>query len=384
MVQHPSFLKSDFFTNRQTLLLRVACVFWIIIKIACYKVWLIDDRLYPVVPALDFLDALPPVVHTLTYYATLLGLVLLIIFPRKKTIVIGVILLVCFSCLQDVIRLQPWEYQFVFVLIVYAININNNGQFYRALLFILISTYFFGGLHKFNGGFLSTTWDRMILKDIVGLTPEFIKIARLHYMGLVIPVIEIACGLGLLFFKNKKPVVLLALGMHLVIIMMLICRGVGFLSDVLPWNIAMMLYLVILFYKNSISNVVPLLWQHKNKVAVVCWGILPFFSFVGLWDTYLSSSLYAGKTKRVIVCIENAEAVPQLSPYFSKSDKAAFCNGQAKLALHFWALNELRVVPYPEMWYYKKFIRKWNIMYPNTHPTFTLYYYPNHRLILPD
>lgn len=62
--------------------IRITCLFWLVAKIICWRLWL-SDRLFPLVPPFDFLVA-PEYVHQGLFILSLAGLLLLLIFPIKK------------------------------------------------------------------------------------------------------------------------------------------------------------------------------------------------------------------------------------------------------------------------------------------------------------
>lgn len=87
-------------------------------KLYSYKIWLHNGRHYPVIPAFDFLDTIPPVVFTVLFFTSLLAIALLFIYPRNIAIAAVVVVTIVLSCLQDVVSWQPWEYQFLFIICI--------------------------------------------------------------------------------------------------------------------------------------------------------------------------------------------------------------------------------------------------------------------------
>ena len=76
------------------------------------------------------------------------------------------------------------------------------SKFLNCVSFLIISTYFFSGLHKLNGGFLYTVWEKMILIKFLDFNPIEIQNIFVHYSGLTLPIFEILAALGLLFAKK--------------------------------------------------------------------------------------------------------------------------------------------------------------------------------------
>ena len=88
----------------------------------------------------------------------------------------------------------------------------------------------------------------MILIRFCGFEANQIQNIVVHYAGLALPIFEILAALGLLFSKSKKLFALLLIGMHIFILIFLSPLGINYNSIVWPWNVLMILYLIILFY----------------------------------------------------------------------------------------------------------------------------------------
>jgi len=369
--------------SKQKLLIRLTCFFWLVIKIAGYKIWVTEGRLYPVVPPFEFLDTMPPLLHTIVYILSLTGLIVLFIFPQKRIIAISTLILIVFSCSLDVLRWQPWEYQFLFFLLIFIVNHNNPKLFYNAIVFILASTYIYSGLHKINGGFLHNIWEHVLLSKLFMVSGNNIRYFKLHYIGLAIPAIEIAAGLGLLFIKKKLLPTIALITMHVFILILMIRLHVNFLSIIPQWNIAMIFFLGCYYYRDNFQFSFPSLFRGTNKLVFLCWGILPALSFTGHWDKFLSSSMYSGTMKYMAVCVKNTSPAPQLKPYFAAKNSHNICNGAARINVYGWALKDTGVLPYPEYWYYKRFKTSFKKLYPGINADFIVYKYPfKERVIL--
>ncbi|MEL1244614.1 hypothetical protein AAEO56_10105 [Flavobacterium sp. DGU11] len=361
---------------KQYTLLRITCFFWLIAKLLSMKAWM-ADRLYPVVPVFEFTDTVSPALHSILFYISCVCMAVLFVFPKRNDIPVFLLIAEITSCLLDVTRWQPWEYQYIFTLLLFVFSRDNPKRLYSGFIFLFASIYIFSGLHKLNGGFLYTIWESMILRRFLSVSTTTITDLKLHYAGLLLPLIEIVCGLALLLFKNKKWPALVLIGMHSFILVFIGPFGINYNIVVWPWNAAMILLLYTLFinqmsYNFSFGEMV----KGCNGAIVVFWGILPIFSFTGQWDQYLSSSLYSGSLLNMDVCVADKNKVPQLNSYFSTKDKYCICNGDARIVLQDWAFKEMRVPPYPEEWYYKRFKKQWEKKYGTNNARFILYAYP--------
>lgn len=361
--------------NQHNAFLKIICFFWLIAKIISMKAWL-SERLMPVVPAFEFTESFPAWVHSFLFYASLSAIIAVFIFPKKKILLITLFIIEICTCLLDVIRWQPWEYQYLFMLLVFIIHRQRPQQLITALLFIMASVYIFSGIHKFNGGFLYTVWEQMILKRFFGLSSVFIKESNLHYVGLLLPVYEAAMGFGLLLLKNKKWPALLLIAMHLFILVLLSPFGLNYNIVVWPWNAAMILLLYWLYVKNDFKLSFRPLWQGYNKGILLFWGLLPILSFFGYWGKFMSSGVYSGTTLNVAICVPDKKEIKALEPYFSKLDQHNLCGGKNYLSVQNWCLAEIKLPPYPEPWYYSRLKKKLAQKYPYTNVDFVLYCYP--------
>lgn len=251
---------------------------------------------------------------------------------------------------------------------------------YNALGIILASTYIFSGLHKLNGGFLYSIWEQMILKKFFGF--KISKNIIMHYSGLLLPIIEITAGV-LLFSKFRRYAGIVLIGMHLTILALLGPSGNNYNIIVWPWNLAMILFTYVIFIQINTNTSFTL---NRNdlysKVVILFWIILPVLSFADLWEQYFSSSLYSGKSKNMAICVSGNNKYEILDIYTSKNDKHKLCNGNKLLSVHDWAIKELKVPPYPEEWYYRKLLLRFEDIYPEADAAFSMYSYPYEKNII--
>lgn len=368
--------------DNQSLLIRITCLFWITTKLFSYRVWFADGRLYPVVPPFEFLDTLPPIVHSASFFLSLAGLALLFIFPRKVWLMAALLAVILFSCLLDVVRWQPWEYQCLFFLIIFIINRNKPAALFSAIIFVMGCIYIYSGIHKFNGGYLFVVWEHLILRRIIGLSKADIAHWNLHYVGLIMPVIETLAGVLLLTVKNKKIPFYLLMAMHVLLLFMLGAAGISKNRIVLPWNVFMMLILALYYYRGSQGFSLQLVLRGPNLAILLFWGILPSLHLAGYWDKKLSASMYSGTMKYMDVCVKNPEALPEFKKVFTDQNPFKTCNdGEARLPLSYLSSKEFHLLPYPEYWYYRRLKKKWKKMYPQAEMEFRVYQYPYKKVV---
>jgi hypothetical protein len=339
--------------DKYRMLLKITCLFWLLTKLLCWRIWT-ANRLLPTAPVFEFFNDMPVVIHTILF--TLSILLLLLLFFRNNNYLIAILLLVeIFSGLLDQNRITPWEYMYVFILFVYLININNPEMIPASIGLILFSTYLYASLCKFNQSYLHLVWDDAILRHFLKIPASFIAQRWVHYSGyLVTGIFELLPGIGLLFAKTQLRSSLMLIVMHLFIL--LIFNPFGFIGYRIlwPWNISMILLLYYVFvHKNERIRVLPPVTTGWNKLVLICWIILPAFSLWGYWDKNLSSNLFSANVPKMIICITDTTKCKPLQRFCSNRDVPNTCHGLAKIDIQAWAITETGVFAYPEIRTYK-------------------------------
>lgn len=360
--------------SKEVVLIKITCLSWAIAKGISYKLWL-SDRLFPVIPPFDFTPNLPNPVHLGLFLGSLLGLFCVFVFTEKKHFIVLVLLTEMASCFLDQMRWQPWEYQYLLVFVFYLFYIKNTNHFLGLITFLMGVTYIYSGLHKFNGGFLYSIWEQMILKRFFNFPDAILSQTWIHYSGLLLAVIETTIGFGLLFLKKKRFAAYFAIMMHLIILLILVGRNQNVV--VWPWNLTMLMYVFKLFLGEKTFQISLQFFKNKlNLVVFFVIGFLPFLCFFGLWDNYLSFNLYSGNVKQLLICVEGIDKYPELKPYVSKYKTNLYCNGLEPIDANKWAYKEMNVPLYPEERTFRKFKKIWMATFPNSESTFISYGYP--------
>ena len=343
-------------TNKRSpslsLMIRLLSICWLATKLLCYKLWL-SNRLFPLVPVHDSLLNIPPAIHLILFMATLAALAALAALPSKKWIVVVLIVTEIASCLLDENRWQPWEYQFTFMMMAYAL-FTDERRIKTSWQVIFIGVYFFSGLNKLNPGFIMQVWHSRIMNQWLGIT---LHNAWAYRLGYILPLFEMAGALALLFTQTRKIGVIMLGTMHLFILTMLGPLGLHFLNVIWPWNVVMLCLLIGLFYKDSFSFGQLKFRQIFTWIVVACWWVLPWLHLVGLWDSYFSSSLYSGKTQYLYVCTSNVKTKELLKENFIHTTNSQPCD--SLLSVFRWSMRELNTSPNPELRVYKKIVARW-------------------------
>jgi hypothetical protein len=358
--------------------LQITCLFWMVTKMIGWRLWT-TERLLPLAPPFDFLTA-PDAVHWILLAASFVLMLLLMLKPATKILLIALFISELLSCLFDQSRWQPWEYQFVFTLLVYIINYNQPKKIIAGLAFLMVSTYAYSGLGKFNQSFLILFWDNLFLRQYLKLSPAFIHQSYIYYGGYLLAMIEMLFGIGLLFRSIQKLSAWLIIAMHIFIVILVGPFGLKYNIVVWPWNILMILQLYFVFiYTDEAAVNIKLLWKGWNKMILIFWGLLPALNHTaGWWDNFLSSRLFAGNQPQMMFCIKDSSEIKQLQPYIYKNNSVTICDSNAVMVnLQMWAMKEMKSPPYTEERVYKKIAKKWISEHPGTSTKAILYYYIN-------
>jgi hypothetical protein len=168
-------------------------------------------------------------------------------------------------------------------------------------------------------------------------------------VGLLVPFIEIAIGVGLLVDKLRAWAIIGAFSMCAFVLICIGPFGHSWNEIVWPWNIALFFLVCILFsQKESIS--IRTIFTHirgwLGTFVIILFGIMPVFYFVNVWDAYPSWSLYSGTPNEATFYLN--ESVIKSLPLKVQTLVVRDETGQNTLEALDWSYSELKVPPYPE------------------------------------
>jgi uncharacterized membrane protein YphA (DoxX/SURF4 family) len=329
----------------------------------------VSSRSFPTMPVWAQLPALPFPLDYVLFAALIVLLGVTALSPRPRWPLAATVLLAVVLGVLDQCRWQPWFYQDLFMLGALAVyywrrdvEAAPNAELDRRSVapdasdtsraalnscrLVVISVYFWSGLHKINRSFVRETFP-WFLRGI-----SFFPSAALPYvswLGYAVPLMEIGTGVGLLITRWRRPAIVAAILTHTFILVALGPLGRNDNQVVWVWNLAMIPLVVLLFRARPGPFAREILspahgWYHA--VVLVLFAILPPLSFVYLWDSYLSFALYSAniKTARVYVSdgIRN-DLSPAVAAYVRKADE-----GRNELDFMAWSGRELKVPLYPQ------------------------------------
>ena len=319
-----------------------------------WKLW-VSSRLFPLCPIADFLPALPFPIDVIWFGLLFVLLLAIAIIPKARKFVFTFLVLAGLLSLWDQMRWQPWFYQYFLMLAALAFyglkdsKPENHQSALNACRAIIAFTYIWSGLQKLNANFVKETWPAMA-GPFLRFLPEFAKKVPPAAL-LAIPILEVLIGAGLITRKYRNAAAALAIATHTFILVILISSREN--TVVWPWNVAMIFFVLILFWQDEETIPRSILIPQKALHAVILLliGLLPAFSLADLWDSYLSAALYSGNTDQAIILVSHAEMehLPQsLHPYAREGSYWFF------LDPNMWAYGELNVPVYPEPRVYRR------------------------------
>ena len=316
------------------------------------KLWL-SSRLYPLTPLLSFIRPFPSPLDFVVFFALIASLIAICIKPRRA-ILIAAFVLIGLLALQDQSRWQPWFYQYLLMFAAIALaGVKHPAAALNTCCLIVAATYIWSGLSKMNPVFMDTTFP-WLLQPFLGSAPASVQNFALHLAWLA-PFIEVGAGAGLLTRRFRSLAVFTAIAMHLFILAAIGPLGRGVNQVVWPWNLAMVAFLLVLFFRRSDQLAArDIIWGRAfafQKIVLVLFGLLPALSAFNLWDHYLSSALYSGNITSGALYLNDAvfDRLPdEIQDYVTEEGP-----NLNKLDISDWSYGELNVPPYPELRIFK-------------------------------
>jgi hypothetical protein len=310
-----------------------------------WRLWM-TERLFPLVPIASWLPKIRFPFDIIWFTLLLALLVVIALRAQARNAILAFVVTAVTLGLWDQMRWQPWFYQEIVMLAAISscwwgrrhdpINALNGCRL------IVVFTYLWSGLQKFNAAFVRETWPDFTANWVRHL-PDAIK-ASPPWLALIVPLIEVVIALGLISTRHRNLAVWLAVTTHSIVLLFLVSSAENIV--VWPWNVAMAWWVVILFGKAGQISAVEILVPKDpvRGLLLLLFGVLPLLSFFGLWDSYLSSALYSGNTEQAVILVSPADVsrFPALTPYIWQKTPPFF------LDINRWSYGELNVPVYPE------------------------------------
>lgn len=322
-----------------------------------HRLWL-GFRFYPFTPIWRGLKPPPyPFDHVLVGGLFVCLMAVLLGF-RPWISAIGAILFIAVLCAQDQSRMQPWVYQYMFMLGgLGAVERRDPtpvavSRFLNTCRLIIASVYFWSGLQKMNPGFSGDVFPWMV-EPLARVFPSRAS-SLIQSGGLWAACFEAAIGASLLFRRTRRIAVICAVAMHALVLFSIGPLNHNSNSVIWSWNVVMVLLDLILFGLPDEFSVRDMLSPRQGIVhgsVLILVTAAPALSFFGLWDNYMSWALYAGNKTSAQVYLSDAvyEKLPKaVQEYVDEDD-----SGVNTLSIAAWSFDELNVPAYPEARVYR-------------------------------
>lgn len=305
-----------------------------------FPLWM-NDRSFPLLPIFDFFITGGLVHFLLLSMVFVTGLLSLFDFKFSTHSLFLFLFLILVLCLQDHNRWQPWVYIFSVLLAFvfsYRCKMITEKTLFKVFRVAFIGIYFWSGIHKVNAGFITNTLPELFVPDLGALSYS-------------IPLVEAFLGVGLIFISTRKISVLLLLSMHSLILYEVLFGFFTFNTVIVPWNLAMMILLVFLFWNKD-----PIQFFSNPSIsksfAIFIFLILPATNFFNMWPGYQSFNLFSGKTAKAHLYVDEDFKTNFNSNSLSKFDD------ENRITVHSYSYSELNVPFYSEKEVYLQLFNK--------------------------
>ena len=202
-------------------LLQITLLMYLLYKAISVSLWINIDRQFPLVPILSIPDDLLQNIDLVVNSLSIIFILLIALFPRRKIILLLFIIIEIFSLALDQMRWQPLPFQVIILFIAVYFSPKRSVTFLYA---ILVATYFYSGLHKLNPGFNNVIWSKTLLIDWLSIPAEIAHYKWVKLCGYGLAMAELLLGLGLLTSLRKYAQIGLIL-MHFFLIVFLMNTG---------------------------------------------------------------------------------------------------------------------------------------------------------------
>lgn len=314
--------------------------------LASIPLWL-TERDYPLLPVITELPALPDPWDKVFLGMLLLSLVLAFRFFRSATVVFLAGAL--FSFLTDQNRGQPWVYMYWIMLLL---AIQPAPAALASCRVALSGVYVWSGIQKFNAAF-----QEVVVPWFVSPASDWLPSACLPALrGLLAtaPFVEIFIGLGLWIPFLRRPAIVAAFLIHLSALLFLGPLGHNYNFAVWPWNVAMLVLVLVLFPATARpSTVLHLRRAWCALTLIILFWLLPILSYSGRWPSYFSFALYSANLARAEIYLDDSFRVrlPESMQRFVQSfagDPHPRIQGPYRFDQQSWAMAVLGGAPWPE------------------------------------
>lgn len=312
-----------------------------------YPLWL-NERAFPLIPIDPRLPSLPVPYDRGMLFLLVAFLTTTILVPSGM-VALGIVAIVALLWAQDQNRIHPWAY--FFILIFGALSDlwlkprreHTPGNTVTLLQFIVTMIYAWTGLQKFRVAYFTEIVPTLL--SSYKTFPSWITTPLLY----ATPFIEVALAVALLLNTTRRFAVVGLVLLHGGIIAMASPLGRNENYSIVPWNLTMMCVVVILFWRSTttLRAIVLPRWTRTRIIFFQLCVVLPLLGYFGLWNLYLSFSVYSGASARGHAFLQE-RALSHL-PAVIRSVATPSEGGLYDLAFDRWGTATLLSPPSPQI-----------------------------------
>jgi len=307
------------------------------------RIWF-SERLFPMIPVFDELLIPSFSIDVILISVFVLSFLTFVFKPTWK-FGLPVVTIYIFWVLLDQNRIQPFYFEMIFMVMALTQFDKNPKVVKQCILLILVGTYFWSGMHKWNDFFFEK-WANGLSKRIP-FVPEWMRLLFTY----AVPFLEASFGILLIFPKTRKAGIWLIAIMHAIILTTFIKGGYGYI--VFPMTFFNVFVLFYLFYKSSFSPKELFTIKHPKSISLGLIAIVfPFLNFIGFYDHILAFSYFSGKPKYCKIYFNNPKDIEALPEHIRLNVKHELQDYY--IDLNDWSGRTIGVIVYPEIRVYKK------------------------------
>jgi hypothetical protein len=309
------------------------------------RLWVSTGRLYPSVPAFDFLPKVATPLDYVLFGVLVVLLTLVGVRERPRLCASAFVALASALVLFDVSRLQPWFYQYLFVMLALAAHAWGGPDAratLRACALMVACLYFWSGVQKLNPQFFDEVVPSLASPYLAHLPASFARLAM--PLAVLVPLTEICAGVMLLTSRWRRVGVVLAVVTHAFVLLLFVPLRRN--NVIWPWNVATAAFVLIIFRHDAgtLKDFLPRKVLSLQTLALVLFGVMPAFGLFGLWGQYQSAALYSGSVTRAEFTL--SEQVARRLPPRVQGKLRPALEG-FRLDINHWSYAELNVPAYP-------------------------------------
>ena len=317
------------------------------------RLWVSTGRLYPNVPALDFTTTIATPLDYVLFGALVALLLTIVVRERPRLCAAAFVALASALVVFDESRLQPWFYQYLFVMLalaVYSWREDEDARVpLRACALMVACVYFWSGVQKLNPQFFAEVVPSLFGPYLAHMPASFARLAT--PLAVLVPLTEICAAVMLLTRRWRRVGVVLAVVTHALVLMLFVPLRRN--NVIWPWNVATAAFVIIIFRRDAsgLRDFLPRRLLSLQTLALVLFGLMPVFSLFGLWGQYQSAALYSGNVARAEFTLSErvAHSLPPRVQQKLRPAPEGF-----RLDINHWSYVELNVPAYPSERVYRR------------------------------